>query len=359
MVALFATLMLKMPLLQGMPRITISDDGSLQLLDQQKSIVRIYGNWRYAGQHLFEMDNAKYSQMEVRSALTGNLYYQMFTELPELGSYVLAIDSAIGQKIYASFGGLQAQAQILLVHRLGTTVLYEDPEFHSDSMANSQKQLPHFGFNLPLEPGRNYLIYNYRQKALIKQGRIFTNAGLTPPFTLGPHRLIEKNVSMERISLQIPLGVFLCLGIYSVLIFISRKGEDRESLLLFLISFSFAIKEFFSQSIPSIYSSDDLAFMDSGPIVYAVTMFTTAFFIKALEDQYSMRILKPLFWVTMANASCLYLGLWANIHVSFLPLFQNIFTINLIINAIAYFLIFLPCTIDCLLSKDSMQFFPG
>jgi hypothetical protein len=343
--AIFSTMILNMPLLQGMPRITISDDAILQLPDQQQSLVKIYGNWRFVGQHLFEIDATKYSQMEVRPALTGNVYYQMFTELPEMGSYVLAIDSAIDQSIYASFGGLQTQAQILLVHRLGVAILYEDPAFRKDSLANSQKQMPHFGFSLPLVSGRNYLIYNYRQKALLKQGRVFTNAGLTAPFIIGPQRLIEKSVSMERISLQVPLGVFFCLAIYSLLIYISRKGEDRESLLLFLISFSFAIKEFFSQSILSIFSTNDLAFMDSGPIVYAVTMFTTAFFIKALENQYSIKILKPLFWVTLANASFLYLVLMANIHVSALPLFQNIFTVNLVVNGIIFFLLFLPCTI--------------
>ncbi len=264
---IFLGLMLNMPLLQGMPRLSISDDAVLQLPDQQKFLVRIDGHWRFVGQHVSELDAITYSQMEVKPTLTGNLYFQTFAELPEIGSYVLAIDSAVTQNVYALFGGIQTQSQFLLINPQGRSTLYEDPGFSESSLEHSRKQIPNFGFSLPLLAGRNYLVYNYKQKGIVKQGRIHTNAGLTSPFIIGPQRLVAKNVNMERISIQVPLGVFFCLAIYSLLIYISRKGEDSESLILFLISFSYSIKEFFSQSILSIYSNNDMAIMDSGPVV--------------------------------------------------------------------------------------------
>jgi hypothetical protein len=329
----------------GLTRIEIASDGILRLQEPIKAISKVVGNWRFSNLHIQDINTDSYNSLVEKPAMSGSLYYSNFQQLPEIGSYVLAIDSDVDQYPYASFGGLMSQAQILLINKHGRSVLYEDSDFSQGNFAYSRKQIPDFVFGFPLASGRNFLVYNYRQKGIFKKDTVFTNAALSSPFLLGPKRLIEKRVATERISLQIPLGIFICLSIYSLLIYVSRRGEDRESLLLFLISGSYSLKELSSQAVFSAFSSHDTTFVDLNSFVFVGPLFTTAIFVYTLHDQYEIRALRPLFWLALTNAGLCLLAAICNNHLSFIPMLQGFFQIGMIINAIVFFFFFLPSTL--------------
>ena len=318
--------------------------GQVEIPNLQHGVARLIGLWKFSTSHLDTIDDKTFAKLPEKDALKGNIHYLFFTDLPQEGSLILKIDSLTDQNIIASTDALLTTAQFRLVNEK-SSILFEAPNFQKKGIEDTRQQIPDFSFSLPIRKGANYLIYNYKQEPFQKTDGVYSNAGLGGRFLIGDPKLIHDQNTFTSIFLQVPLGVFLCLSIYSLLIYFSRGREDIDSLHLFLFNFITFLKEFGSQNIVTKLFAFTSFSLDLSMISFAGPMLATAVSVKILHQKVPGRFLNILFWITLVNgATCVFASLLLA-HATFLPMTSMLSPIFVLVNAACFFLLFIPYTL--------------
>jgi hypothetical protein len=316
-------------------------NGQLELagIDEEASLVK--GDWRLARTQLDSITAEEFEKLPLANPFRSNIQYlALFQENPE-GAYILRIRSSVAQEVEVMFGGLTGKVQILLQQSYGRKILYETADYHQQA-SPGLNQIPKLLLGLYLEAGDQYLIVNYAQKPVIKSDGVFVNAGLIGPMRLGLKRIIDRHHEFSELFLKIPLGVFACLAAYSLLIYTSRRGEDKESLVLFVLNASVFLKEIFNQGIYTSFLPTSQLLITMSAMGFAFPFLTSAVSIYYLQMKYTSRFLHGLFIFVMTYTALMFLNGALLVNVDFLPNTAFVTTLGTFLNALVFFVIFIP-----------------
>ena len=214
---------------------------------QSDSFQRLPKHWMSTPFPTNSMSLETYLSLKPSNILVGNNQYLLTRKGAPTQSWVIRIHSDEKRNLGFFTPGASNSSQFLLVNELGSKVLWQSRYFDDPPSAKDREQIHHLMFPLPLEKGDNFLVFNSR---FFNYGanKEFTNVGLVFDSMIGtPAELLERR-SQEDASLLFPLGILTCLAVYSLLIFVSRSGKDRERRsTFFLLIFFYFLKEVSSQ----------------------------------------------------------------------------------------------------------------
>jgi signal transduction histidine kinase len=315
--------------------------GRLDLGLQTDELSLVTGDWYFASENLLQIMDEDLARLPLRNPFQSNFQFLTLVPGPAQGAYILRIHAPQKAMVHTRFGGAAGKVQIKLQQGGESILLFQTPDYDQPDSPGFNQIAPLL-LALPLVSGEQYLIVNYRQKPFLKNGEPLINAGLVGPMRLGPKELIDSNNAFGELFLKIPLGVFACLSLYSLLIYTSRRGEDKESLVLFFLNASMFMKEFFSQGI---YTS----FVDPGRLIatlsamgYGFPELGTALSIYYLQMKYPSRFLRGLFYFTMGYTALIFLNGLVLVNLPFVPNTSLGSAIGVLINAVVFFLLFIP-----------------
>lgn len=316
-------------------------NGRLELGPLTDELRLVTGDWHFASQNVTQVLDADVSRLPLRNPFQSNFQFLTLVPGPAQGAYILPIHATQQTMVHTRFGGVTGKVQIKLQQGEESLLLFQTPDY-DQSGSPGLTQISPLLLTLPIVSGDQYLIVNYQQKPFLKMGEPLINAGLLGPMKLGNKEVLDSNNNFGELFLKIPLGVFACLSAYSLLIYTSRRGEDKESLVLFFLNASMFLKEFFSQGI---YTS----FVDPGRLIvtlsamgYGFPELGTAVSIYYLQMKYPSRFLRGLFRFSMGYTALIFLNGIVLVNFSFVPNTSLGTAIGPLINAVVFFFLFIP-----------------
>ena len=318
-----------------------TEEGVIDLRGEQVSVLRLSGDWYYAEQPINSRQQFDLTEFSLQPVATGNMMYLSSTTLGPEGAYVLKIRSDRPRSLTFTAGSLLTAAQFLLFRGDDTLRLYSDPIYEHRDWQKTYRQINGFTLTLPLQTGENILVYNYRQWPIEKAEAQYTNAGLAAPVILGETNLVKERMEKQDFFLKVPLGVFACLALYSLLIFLSRGRDDMDSFYLFLFSAVTFLKEFFSQGIIAQWRGGE-ALPALEAFSFSLPMFGVVVLLWMLRVEVKNTFTKALFWVAALNALATGLHGVLLTSASFLPDTKSMSYLFVVVNTSIFFLFFIP-----------------
>jgi two-component sensor histidine kinase len=315
--------------------------GHLELGPLPEELSLVTGDWYFASENVTQIMDEDLAKLPLRNPFQSNFQFLNLVPGPAQGAYILRIRAAQKAMAHARFGGATGNVQIKLQQGGESLLLFQTPGYDQPHSPGYDQKAPLL-LPLPLVSGDQFLIVNYRQKPFEKNGESLINAGLIGPMKLGSKEAIDRKESFGELFLKIPLGIFACLSLYSLLIYTSRRGEDKESLVLFFLNASMFLKEFFSQGINTSFVEPGRLITTLSAMGYGFPELGTAVSIFYLQMKYPSRFLRGLFYFTMGYTALIFLNGFVLVNVSFLPNTSVISGIGVLLNALVFFLIFIP-----------------
>jgi hypothetical protein len=254
-----------------------ADSGIIRLEGTVSKVYRLKGDWRFVDRNLKGLEGLDFDSLPLKSAYTGLPYWTSYVAGPARGAFILAIDSTKRQSLSVYAPAISARSQIRLINAEGNLVVWSDPEYGQESLERTRRELSDVMIPVVLEPGRNYLICNYEQKPVMFQGQESVSAGFNGRIDIGPHERIQDSIYKGKITLLIPTGIFFSLAIYSVLIYVSRRGKDLESLLMFGFNIMMFAKEVASQNMFGAFFTSNPFTQAFSSLVMSIPHITTFF----------------------------------------------------------------------------------
>jgi hypothetical protein len=293
---------------QAKPRSPIKIvDGKVEITQYNKQIFRLEGEWRFSDKNLKTIDEKQFSTLPLKSAYLKSPYWEFYSPGPARGAFVLRIDTDAAYSLMALTYAITARSQLLLVNEEGIRESYVDPFFGQASLEQTRRELSLPTFHLELAKGTNFLIYNYEQKTILMNGVESISAGFSNYFDIGLQQELHGEILYEKVTLLIPTGIILCLAIYSLLIYLSRRGKDQESLLLFGFNICTFAKEIGTQSILGLFMQSNTFSQLFHSLWSSYLSFTLYFGVSVVYLTVKSRFLRYLQITTLgtATASCL------------------------------------------------------
>ncbi len=316
-------------------------EGRLELGPQGDELSLVTGDWRFASHHVTQILDEELIRLPFGNPFQANFQFLGLYSGPPQGAYILRIHAAESRMLHVRFGGATGNVQIRLQQGDTSHVLFQTPDYNRIPSPGFH-QLPALQLTLPLIAGDQHLIVNYHQQPFLKAGEALINAGLIGPMKVGSQEVIDANSSLSELFLKVPLGVFACLCAYSLLIYTSRRGEDKESLVLFFFNASMFLKEFFSQGIYTSVVDPGRWIVTLSAMGYGFPELGTAMSIYYLQMKYPSRLLRGLYYFSMFYTSLTFLNGLVLINVPFIPNTSLASMIMPLVNAVVFFLMFVP-----------------
>ena len=228
-----------------------SEGAILKLKNFDGTPSKILGDWKLVDGHPESISPQEFEKMKDASPFQTSLFYMGGFEGPKNGSFILRIDADKNYQLSGHSFGIAARSRIILLHDSLKTplTLYGHPDFQSKDRSNVRQQVKNLTIEIPLYKGTNYIVFSYEQDYQVRSGKKIVHGGFDTYFQIGETETIVNAVRNENVFLLIPLGIFLSLSIYSLLIWISRGRKDLESLLIASVNFTTFLKELGSQSL--------------------------------------------------------------------------------------------------------------
>jgi len=330
-------------------------EGQLTLSEAPPEVLLLKGAWRFSKNPLPELSPEDFVRLPLKDPLTGNLQFLYLAEDPPEGAYVLSIKADKNFVMDLRLGGVVAAAEFKLFTPSGVQILFQSPDYAKVPKTQGRNQIVNPILTLNIEAGTSFLVYNYYQKPFTKMQTEATNAGLVGPIRIGSRSSVARDLVISEIFLKFPLGVFACLAIYSLLIFYSRRGEDQDSLILFAFNAATFLKEFFSQGIYSSFLQPNHFMITASAVGYSMPLLATAVSIYFLNLKYPTRVLKILFTIAWINALVSAVNGIILLNASFLPNSTVMTGLNTLVNAVVFFLVFIPYAIYCALKTKNLE----
>ncbi|HET9238297.1 MAG TPA: ATP-binding protein [Oligoflexus sp.] len=318
------------------------EQGELKLELPPDEVQVLQGAWRFTEQPVTSMDAARFRELPLRNPLTGDFFYTMFSDLPERGHFILALGAEQPMSFSVMLGGLVAQGELTLVTADGPRTVYRPPSELIPADGRGRLQIPHPTFVVLLPAGVSYLVYSYEQAPVRKGQEWVSNAGLVGPFQFGSAHKIRQRFQFHELFLKIPMGVFACLFVYSLLIYKSRHREDEESLILAFINGLTFFREVLTQTVVLNYIPSSASLQVVHAFGTALPLLVTALAIHYLHFKYPSRWLAFLRAVVTLNFCVIAVN---NILMPFPNpwLDTSFLTMNCyVLNAILFFIFFIP-----------------
>jgi class 3 adenylate cyclase len=281
--------------------------------DFVSSALYLPNRWKFSSEPLQKITEDLFQSLPTKAANTANTEYLSLGEGEPKGAFILRIDSDKMTNASISFNGFAASNQIILFNETGSKLIYQHPAYSKILGEYHRIQQDEIIFDLELGMGANYLIMNYKFLPYENSGKTIVNAGFAQWAMIGDRTLLESKADKNVSILRIPLGVFLCLGIYSLLIYFSRGRSDQESLYLFLINIMFFLKELASQKVLVDFFGSNGFTQIFGSTVFATTIMASVGMVQVVRLVFDNRFFRWLSSITLAN--CLF-----SLSASILPL---------------------------------------
>ncbi|NRA68394.1 MAG: Hpt domain-containing protein [Pseudobacteriovorax sp.] len=316
------------------PMIRINSDG----------VVKLPKYWKALPKHVESLNESHYNSLEFSKITLASLQYVPLKTGPSEKSWVIRLDLDKDRRLAFYTPGIAASTKIELQNSLGRQTIYKTDHYDqyqtkADRIQNEDLIIP-----LTLVTGTNYLFIHSQFYNFGSQSR-FTNIGIESRGEIGPQSYFLKETRAGDSQVQVPLGVIICLAVYSFLIYVSRRGADRESLYLFLVNLFFSLKEICSQGI--LLNFLDSSFMTqvfaSG--IYTLPMLSYFSMVLAVEYSVTHKFLRGLKYV---SACCFVLTAFFAIGPFFLPFvsfgLHDYATSGVICSMVLFFFALLPFT---------------
>lgn len=327
--------------IQAATRTQAVKDGRLELGAPSSELNLITGDWRFASQNVAQILDEDMERLPLRNPFQSNFQFLNLVSGPKQGAYILQIHSEQKAMVQTRLGGATGKVQISLQQGQESRLLFQTADY-DDPASPGLNQVPVLLLTLPLIAGDQYLIVNYQQEPFWKKGEPFINAGLIGPMKMGTKEVLDDNTAFGELFLKIPLGVFACLSAYSLLIYTSRRGEDKESLVLFFLNASMFLKEFFSQGIYTSFIEPGRVIVTLSAMGYGFPELGTAMSILYLRMKYPSRFLRGLLYVCLGNTALIFLNGLVLVNIPFIPNTSLGSAIGPLINAVLFFFLFIP-----------------
>ncbi len=319
--------------------------GQLELREVPEGVKIVQGDWRFSAAPVSLITDADFENLPLQNPFTANMQYLALSDSPSQGAFILKIRAKRRLSATLRLGGVVAAGELKLLRDSTSETIYQTPDFPNKSDSLGRNQIGNLVLTLNIEAGESFLIYNYSQKPFEKLQGPVTNIGLIGPLRVGSKDAIDRNFELSELFLKIPLGVFACLAVYSLLIFYSRRGEDKESLVLFLFNAAIFFKEFFSQAIYLPLMQPNHLVLTASAVGYSMPFFAVTVSIYFLLLKYPSRFLRVLFYTSLANAIISALNGLVLLNIVLVPNTSNLTILNTMVNAILFFLFFIPYAI--------------
>ncbi|MDQ3231385.1 MAG: ATP-binding protein [Pseudobdellovibrionaceae bacterium] len=321
------------------------EEGKVEIRDYKNEILRLTGDWRFIDTNISSIDEAQFKILPLKNAYLGNTYWSFYAPGPARGAFIVRIDADRPYSLFAVTPGLSARSQLLIINDQGRREIFVDDEFGQKSLEKTRRELTNVTFPLDLAKGSNYVIVNYEQEPVTIGGVESVAAGFRGQFEIGPQQDFLREIFAEKVTLLIPTGIFFCLGIYSLLIYVSRRGRDLESLLLFGFNISMFIKEIASQNVLGYFiQSNALTQLVASSVMYTpiLTSYFGIYVVALLVKSKLLRVLRGICLV-LALAACATNFILTL--ASRMPDIQDLNWVYIGCSSAVFFLVFLPYVI--------------
>ncbi|MDQ3231459.1 MAG: hypothetical protein M3Q07_06525, partial [Pseudobdellovibrionaceae bacterium] len=273
------------------------DEGKVEIEDYKNEILRLTGDWRFIDKNISSIDEVQFKTLPFKNAYLGSTYWTTYAAGPARGAFIIRVDADRPYSLFAVTPALSARSQLLIINDQGRREIFVDDQFGQKSLEKSRRELTNVTFRLDLAQGSNYLILNYEQEPVTIGGVESVAAGFRGQFEIGPQQDFLQEIFAEKVTLLIPTGIFLCLAIYSLLIYVSRRGKDLESLLLFGFNILMFIKEIASQNVLGHFmQSNALTQLVASSVMYTpiLTGYFAIYVVTLLVKSRLLRVLRGI-----------------------------------------------------------------